>query len=187
MWNQANLGSKIHFWICRKVNIPILYVKEMKRKKYLFLGGFISGHGVAKDEKMAFYWFRLDNIFSCGCCSLMLFFARIVFSFVFGYCNVYKMSIKQRKTKLNREWINWTTMCKTINVISDEKSCLGYASELKHLCYSWDLSTYGFIRVMYLISERQPKMAMDMGHIILLLDIYRVITQMSKNSKILFC
>ena len=30
-------------------------------------------------------------------------------------------------------------------------------------------------------------MAMDMGHIILLLDIYRVITRMLKNSKILFC
>ena len=30
-------------------------------------------------------------------------------------------------------------------------------------------------------------MAMDMGRIILLLDIYRVITRMSKNSKILFC
>lgn len=30
-------------------------------------------------------------------------------------------------------------------------------------------------------------MAMDMGHIILLLDIYRVITRMLKNSKIFFC
>lgn len=27
----------------------------------------------------------------------MLFFARIVFSFVFGYCNVYKMSVKHWK------------------------------------------------------------------------------------------
>ena len=26
------------------------------------------------------------------------------------------MSLKQRKTKLNQEWINWTTMCKTKGV-----------------------------------------------------------------------
>ena len=44
-------------------------------------------------------------------------------------------------------------MCKTINVISDEKSCLGYASELKHLSppvlflrsqYLWFYKSYVF-------------------------------------------